>query len=76
MKEYCNVDGIKISPDKRTNTQTDKLRRLEHRRWSAFMLSEGYVYNTVRNDIAKTHPCLVPFDSLSKKDQEKDDEDI
>lgn len=43
------------------------------------MRSEGYVYGgTVeksgRNDLAKTHNCLVPFDALPIAEQKKDDD--
>lgn len=38
------------------------------------MRSEGYVYGKVRNDLAKMHNCLVPFDELSAADKVKDDD--
>lgn len=43
--------------------------RLEHRRWNAFMRSMGYRYGEKRNDIIKTHPCIVSFDELSDEDK-------
>lgn len=46
---------------------------LEHQRWNAFMRAEGYVYAPTKDDIAKTHPDLVPFDELSKETQDKDE---
>ena len=45
----------------------------EHNRWSAFMRSEGFVYDpAVRDNIAKTHPDLIPYGQLSEIDREKD----
>ena len=43
------------------------------------MRSDGYVYSgsidkDSRNDLAKTHNCLVSFDMLSDKDKRKDDD--
>ena len=40
---------------------------------------EGYVYSgsvekSSRNDLAKMHHCLVPFDMLSEQDKAKDDD--
>ncbi|MDR2035320.1 MAG: hypothetical protein LBP91_01410 [Coriobacteriales bacterium] len=45
---------------------------LEHRRWNAYMRSEGYVYNDVRNNLAKQHNLLVRYDELPLAEQEKD----
>lgn len=50
------------------------LKKLEHRRWNAYMRSEGYCYAPNRNDLAKTHNCLVPFDKLKGEDRHKDDD--
>ena len=50
----------------------DTLMIYEHRRWSAFMRSEGYVYMPERSDIAKTHPSLIPYADLSEKEKAKD----
>lgn len=44
----------------------------EHRRWSAYMRAEGFVYADVRNDLAKKHPDLKSFFELSEKEQKKD----
>lgn len=46
----------------------------EHRRWNAYMRTEGYVYNKTRDDIAKTHPSLIVFDDLSQEEKDKDTE--
>jgi hypothetical protein len=45
---------------------------LEHRRWNAYMRSEGFVYNDIRNNLAKQHNRLVRYDELSVAEQEKD----
>lgn len=52
--------------------ERERLSRQEHRRWSAYMLSEGYVYGETRNDLAKTHPDLVDYDGLTRETREKD----
>lgn len=74
MKVLCKMPGIEKEPDARNDDERWALRRLEHRRWNAYMRSEGYCYAPERNDLAKTHPCLVPFDELSEADQKKDDD--
>ncbi len=79
MKELCNIPGINKVPEERSEEERWPLRILEHRRWNAYMRSEGYVYGgTVekegRDDLAKKHNCLVPFSQLPPKEQEKDDD--
>ena len=48
------------------------LKEYEHRRWNAYMRTEGYVYGKVKNTILKTHPSLTPYMKLSDKEKEKD----
>lgn len=45
---------------------SDENKRLEHWRWNAYMRSEGFRYSETRNDIAKLHKCLVPYDELDE----------
>lgn len=79
MKILCKITGAEKAAAERTEQERSELRRLEHRRWNAYMRSEGYVYGgTVeksgRNDLAKTHNCIVPFDALPIVEQKKDDD--
>lgn len=72
-KQALQLPGIHQKPAQRSESDRQMLRVLEHCRWNAYMRSEGYCYAPVRNDLAKKHPCLVPFDRLPLKEQEKDD---
>lgn len=74
MKIECGIPGAEKSVEERTETEKWALRNLEHRRWNAYIRSEGFTYAPVRNNLAKTHHCLVPFDQLPRKEQEKDDD--
>ena len=74
MKVLCQIPGIEKEPAHRTPEERQAIRVLEHCRWNAYMRSEGYVYGETRNDLAKTHHCLVPFKELSLQEQEKDDD--
>ena len=47
---------------------------MEHRRWNAYMRSEGFTYAEKRNNLAKTHNCLVTYDDLSLEEKAKDDD--
>ncbi len=79
VKKLLDIPGIKLSPDQRTERDKLMLRKLEHRRWNAYMRSEGYVYSgsldkSSRNNLGKMHHCLVTFDLLSDKEKQKDDD--
>ena len=79
MKKKCGIPGIEKDKSERTEEELWAIRRLEHRRWNAYMRSEGYVFSgskdkSTRNDLAKIHHCLVPFDELPYEEQIKDDD--
>ena len=79
VKKMLDIPGIKLLPDQRTEKDRVALRKLEHRRWNAYMRSEGYVYSgslekESRNNLGKMHHCLVTFDLLSDKEKQKDDD--
>ncbi len=77
MKIHCQVPGILKEPKDRTEEEKLTIRKLEHRRWNAYMRSIGYTTfegNDKKNDLAKLHPLLVSFDDLSPEEQAKDDD--
>lgn len=43
-----------------------------HEGWMALKRSEGWKYGAVKNPEAKEHPCMVPYEDLSKEQQAKD----
>lgn len=49
------------------NIPNEKQYKSEHRRWVNYMLSEGYLYGPKRNDFAKRHPLLIPYDQLEER---------
>ncbi len=73
MKRLCKIPGADKAPEKRTDEELWNIRRLEHRRWNAYMRSEGFVYGAERDRAAKVHNLLVDFDKLPLEEQEKDD---
>lgn len=74
MKKNCEIPGIDKAPAERTETERLNLRMMEHRRWNAYMRSEGFTYAEKRNNLAKTHHCLVTYDDLTPEEQAKDDD--
>ena len=63
--------GILLTDDSQSK---ELLKMYEHMRWNAYMRTEGYVYGAIRDEIAKTHPSLVPYQALSHAEKQKDEE--
>ena len=74
MKQYCGIPQIELPPEKREEPYKTNIRILEHRRWNAYMRSEGYVYGKNKNHLIKTHHDLVPYYELPEKTREHDDD--
>ena len=78
LRRRLHMPGAELLPKDRPDEIRTALRCLEHRRWNAYVRSEGYVYSgstdpASRNRKARTHHLLVPYDELSLEEQEKDD---
>lgn len=43
-----------------------------HAAWCEYKLQTGWVYGTVKDAEAKTHPCLVPYEKLPEPQRAKD----
>lgn len=74
LKVHLGIAGAAKAVEQRWEEEKQSLRQLEHRRWNVYMRTEGYCYGPKRNDMAKIHPSLVPFDQLPLSEQEKDDD--
>jgi hypothetical protein len=44
----------------------------QHNSWMAEKVADGWVYGETKDAVAKTHPCIVPFDQLPEFQQKKD----
>lgn len=43
-----------------------------HEAWCDYKRAHGWTYGAVKDEDAKTHPCLVPFDQLPEDQKLKD----
>lgn len=43
-----------------------------HKSWLAEKTRDGWCYGRVKDPVAKTHPCFVPYEQLPKEQQAKD----
>lgn len=51
----------------------EEYRRIEHDRWVRFHSLYNWCYAPVRDNSARHHPLMLPFEMLDPKEQEKDD---
>ena len=73
----CGIPGATKREDDLTEDERKTIETLEHRRWNAYMRSEGYIYSgspekSSRNDLAKMHHDLVDYSSLTEEEKRKD----
>ena len=76
-KQRQNISGANKAEKDLTPEERLLLEDLEHRRWNAYMRSEGYVYSgspdkSSRNDLGKMHHDLIPYAELSEEEKRKD----
>jgi ryanodine receptor 2 len=51
---------------------TERLAEHAHDVWAAQRLRDGWTYGPRRDDAAKSHPCLVPYDQLPDSEKQYD----
>jgi len=44
----------------------------QHKGWCDHKTSEGWVYGETKDEVKKTHPCLVPYTDLPSEQKVKD----
>ncbi len=43
-----------------------------HETWAEQRIKDGWKYGNKRNDVLKTHPCLIPYEELSEEEKKYD----
>ena len=51
---------------------TEKLAENAHDHWAKLRMNEGWTLGKQRDDVAKKHPNLVPYDELTDSEKEYD----
>ena len=74
---YCGILGAGKPEKDLTEAERESVEKLEHRRWNAYMRSEGFVFSgskdkSSRNYLGKMHHDLVNFDELTEEEKRKD----
>lgn len=50
----------------------ERLAENTHDVWATQRMKDGWTYGAERNDAAKHHPCLIPYDALPESEKEYD----
>jgi ryanodine receptor 2 len=50
----------------------EKMSKNVHEVWSKTRIQQRWTYGELRNDVLKTHPCLVPYEDLPEEEKEYD----
>lgn len=54
------------------NALAEMIAKNVHEVWAANRMAEGWTCGEERNDVAKKHPCLVPYEELPEAEKEYD----
>lgn len=68
--EPINTDDIKLSAD--ILELGELIAKNTHEVWADGRIKDGWVYGEKRDDVAKHHPCLVPYEELSDSEKKYD----
>ena len=73
-KEYIPqpVDTAGINLPDEMEALAEKLAENVHDVWARTRMEKGWTYGPERDDAAKKHPCLVPYEELSDDEKEYD----
>lgn len=62
-----DISGTELPPE--LAELTELLARNTHELWARQRMREGWVYGDVRDDQARTHPDLVPYEALPESEK-------
>ncbi|QDU23033.1 RyR domain-containing protein [Urbifossiella limnaea] len=65
-----DTSAVALTPD--VLALTERLAAHAHDVWALGRLAQGWRYGPARDDVAKTHPSLVPYAELSESEKEFD----
>jgi len=66
------IDTSAIQLPKELVDLTERLADNAHDLWAQQRMSAGWTLGPKRDDAAKKHPCLVPYDQLPESEKEYD----
>ena len=68
------IDTSKVTLPSPLLDLTERLAEHAHELWAKQRIKDGWRFGGVRNDAAKEHPCLIPYDDLPDSEKAYDRE--
>ena len=66
------IDTTGVGLPKELEPLAEEMAKNVHEVWSAGRMADGWTYGETRDDVRKTHPCLVPYEELPESEKEYD----
>ncbi len=66
------IDTTAIKLPAELEPLVEQMAKNVHEVWAAGRIADGWTYGEKRDDEAKTHPCLVPYEELPESEKEYD----
>lgn len=66
------IDTTAIELPKELENLAEQMAKNVHEVWATGRIADGWTYGEKRDDEAKTHPCLVPYEELPESEKEYD----
>ena len=66
------IDTSDVILDEDILSLAEALARNTHEVWSENRIKDGWKYGERRDDTARLHPCLIPYEELSEEEKEYD----
>lgn len=64
------TEHVALSPE--LHALTERLAEHAHDLWAAQRIKDGWTFGPKRDDVAKHHPCLIPYADLPESEKEYD----
>lgn len=66
------VDTSNVQLPTELDELVEKIAENVHEVWAQSRMEQGWTYGEKRNDVLKTHPCLIPYEELPEEEKAYD----
>lgn len=66
------IDTTDVSLPEELIVLAERIAENVHEVWSEGRMNDGWTYGPMRDDVAKKHPCILPYDELTESEKDYD----